>query len=220
MSTVTPTMQPFFTGFPQPSPPGGPAWEVALLFPPQGEWSEAEYLALDRSIGNMLVELSDGCLEVLPMPTIFHQRIVTYLHDLLRSAIAGHGQGEVLFAPLPVRLWSGKFREPDIIFFRWERVKDVHGQPEGADLVVEVVSEGEENRERDLVKKREEYAKAGISEYWIVDPQEKQITVLALEEQTYREHGVFKSGTVATSILLPGFSASVDAVFAAVQINH
>ena len=99
-------------------------------------------------------------------------------------------------------------------------IGDVHGQPEGADLVVEVVSEGEENRERDLVKKREEYAKAGISEYWIVDPQEKQITVLVLEGQTYREHGVFKPGTVATSFLLAGFSASVDAVFAAGQANQ
>jgi Uma2 family endonuclease len=216
MSTMTPTMQPFFTGLPQ-SPPGGPAWEVALLFPPQGEWSEAEYLALDS---NQLVEFSDGCIEVLPMATLFHQLIVEYLFDLFRAFLAVHSSGKVIFAPLPIRLWSGKFREPDIIFFRWNRVKDVHGQPEGADLVVEVVSEGEENRERDLVKKREEYAKAGISEYWIVDPQEKQITVLALEGQAYREHGVFKSGTTATSVLLRGFSASVDAVFAAGHANQ
>ena len=78
MSTMTPTMQPFFTGLPHPSPPGGPAWEIALLFPPQGEWSETEYLALDT---NHLVEFSDGCIEVLPMATIFHQRIVEYLFD-------------------------------------------------------------------------------------------------------------------------------------------
>ncbi len=211
---MTPTMQPFVTGLPQPSPPGGPAWEVAFLFPLQGDWSEEEYLALDT---NNLVELSDGCLELLPMPTVFHQLIVGHLHNLFHRLVAGRGIGEVLFAPLPVHLWSGKFREPDIIYFRPHRVKDVHGQPEGADLVVEVVSEGEENRYRDLVTKREEYAAAGISEYWIVDPQERQITVLVLEGQTYREHGVFKPGTVASSVLLPGFSASVDAVFAAGQ---
>jgi Uma2 family endonuclease len=207
-------MQPFVTGLPQPSPPGGPAWEVALLFPPQGEWSEGEYLALDS---NQLVEFSDGCIEVLPMATLFHQFIVNYLHGILEAFVLSHSSGRVLFAPLPVHLWSGKFREPDIIYFRPHRVKDVHGQPEGADLVVEVVSEGEENRHRDLVTKRQEYAAAGISEYWIVDPQERQITVLVLEGQAYREHGVFRQGSVATSVLLSGFSASVDAVFAAGQ---
>jgi Uma2 family endonuclease len=99
-------------------------------------------------------------------------------------------------------------------------VRDVHSQPEGADLVVEVVSEGEENRKRDLVTKPQEYAAAGISEYWIVDPQERQITVLVLEGQAYREHGAFGSGKVATSVLLAGFSASVDAVFAAGQAHQ
>ncbi len=214
---MTPTMQPFVTGLPQPSPPGGPAWEVAFLFPLQGDWSEEEYLALDSS---QLVELSDGCIEVLPMATIFHQLIVRFLSRLLETFVAAHAEGQVLVAPLPVHLWFKKFREPDIVYFRPHRVKDVHGQPEGADLVVEVVSEGEENRYRDLVTKREEYAAAGISEYWIVDPQERQITVLVLEGQTYREHGVFKSSTAATSVLLAGFSASVDAVFAAGQANQ
>jgi len=185
-----------------------------MMFPTQGQWTEEEYLALDT---NRLVELSDGCLELLPMPTIFHQLIVAHLHDLLHRFIAGHGIGAVLFAPLPVHLWSGKFREPDIIYFRPHRVKDVHGQPEGADLVVEVVSEGEDNRKRDLITKREDYAAAGISEYWIVDPQEKQITVLVLEGQTYRQHGVFGPGATATSLLFPGLTASVDAVFAAGQ---
>jgi Uma2 family endonuclease len=214
MSTMTPPTSPFVTSLPVPSPPVGPAWEVALLFPPQGEWSEEEYLALDT---NQLVELSDGCLEVLPMVTIFHQLLVAFLFDILERFVAEHADGYVLFAPLPVHLWSRTFREPDIIYFRPHRVKDIHGQPEGADLVVEIVSEGEENRKRDLVTKRQEYAAAGIAEYWIVDPQEKQITVLVLEGRTYREHGVFGPGTTAASILLPGFTTSVDAVFAAGQ---
>src|SRR5216684_3713293 len=214
---MTPTMPPFVTSLPVPSPPGGPAWEVALPFPPQGEWSEQEYLALDT---NKLVELSDGCLEVLPMVTVFHQLLVAFLFDILKKFLAEHTDGYVLFAPLPVHLWPRTFREPDIIYFRPHRVKDIHGQPEGADLVVEVVSEGEENRYRDLVTKREEYAAAGIAEYWIVDPQEKQITVLVLEGKVYREHGVFSSGTTATSVLLAGFAASVDAVFAAGQAHQ
>jgi hypothetical protein len=50
-----------------------PAWDVALLFPSQGDWSEFEYLALDT---NRLVELVDGNLEVLPMPSFLHQQPV------------------------------------------------------------------------------------------------------------------------------------------------
>ncbi len=85
--------------------------------------------------------------------------------------------------------------------------------PEGADLAMEVVSEGEEDRHRDLVIKRQEYATAGITEYWIVDPREPRITVLTLEGQAYRVHGIFTPGERATSILLPGFEVDVEAVF-------
>ena len=79
---------------------------------------------------------------------------------------------------------------------------------------MEVVSEGAENRKRDLETKRQEYAEAGISEYWIVDPQEQRITVLTLDGQTYRVHGEFVPGMQATSVLLPGFSVDVESVFA------
>jgi Uma2 family endonuclease len=185
---------------------------VAYLFPAQGDWTEADYLCLDT---NRLIELSEGCLEVHPMPTIFHQLIVGQLYDLLKAFVATHVPGMVLLAPLPVRLGSGKYREPAIVYLRPERVRDLHGQPEGADLAVEVVSEGAENRKRDLEIKRREYAAASIPEYWIVDPQERRITVLVLDGQAYRVHGEFGPGTQATSVLLPGFVVAVDAVFAA-----
>lgn len=193
---------------------GEPTWEVAYLFPAQGTWTEAEYLALGAS---RLVELSDGCLEVLPMPTILHQLIVAFLYEQLKAFVAAHATGMALFAPLPVRLRSLKYREPDIVYLRPGRVPNVRAQPQGADLVMEVVSEGTENRERDLVHKREEYAAAGISEYWIVDPEAQRITVLTLDGTAYRVHGEFGPGTQATSVLLPGFAVAVDAVFAAGQ---
>src|SRR4051794_2166696 len=51
---------------------GDPTWEIALLFPEQGDWSEADYFGLKTK---RLVELDDGFLEVLPMPTLLHQTI-------------------------------------------------------------------------------------------------------------------------------------------------
>src|SRR5207253_539614 len=110
------------------------------------EWTETAYLGLDT---NRLIELSAGCLEFLPMPTIFHQLIVQYLLRKFGDFITGRFAGMFLTAPLPVRLWAGKYREPDIVYLKPERVPSVHGQPLGADMALEVVSAGEENRVRD-----------------------------------------------------------------------
>jgi Uma2 family endonuclease len=54
-------------------------------------------------------------------------------------------------------------------------------------LVVEVVSPGDFNYERDYVEKRREYAERGISEYWLVDPQRQVVLVLTLEGQSFQE---------------------------------
>jgi len=70
-------------------------------------------------------------------------------------------------------------------------------------------------RRHDLETKRREYARAGIPEYWIVDPEEEQITVLTLKEGKYVVHGMFERGMVARSALLEGFERAVDEVWAA-----
>lgn len=80
-------------------------------------------------------------------------------------------------------------------------------------MVVEIVSPGEVARERDLVEKPRDYAAAGIAEYWIVDPDERTIQVLALDGDAYRLHGLFKDGETATSVLLAGFAVAVSDVF-------
>src|SRR6266404_3425495 len=139
------------TAAPPPMPPsllGEPAWEIARLFPAQGAWTEADYLALTGE--NWMVELSDGCLEVLPMPNALHQRIVNYLFTLLKAFVIAGKLGEVLSAPMPVRIGTRKFREPDIMFFRPGRIVDPRKQPDGVDLAMEIVSEGHDGRERDL----------------------------------------------------------------------
>lgn len=202
-----------------PSVRGEPAWEIATLFPRQGTWSEAAYLALPS---NRLMELNDGCLEILPMPTYFHELIVEFLYDLLRAFVKERGLGKVMRAPLPIRLWDGQMREPDLLFLRPDRVQKLaeagnHAQPDGADLVVEVVSPGPQNRERDLVVKRQEYAQAGIAEYWIVDPEVRTVTILELVGDRYHVAGEFHPAQSATSILLPGFAVSVASVFEAAE---
>jgi Uma2 family endonuclease len=184
-----------------------PTWDVAYLFPPQGAWSEEEFLALS---GNRLVEFSHGVLEVLPMPTTSHQVLVAYLYGLLLSLSTRDDLGTVLFAPLRIRLGRGKFREPDLVFLLKEHAHRIGEEFwEGADLVMEVVSGEERDRRRDLVTKRNEYARAGIAEYWIVDAKREQITVLRLVGKRYVVQGEFGPETTAASHLLPGFTVDV-----------
>lgn len=187
-----------------------PAWAVAELFPDQGAWTEWEYLSLP---GNRLIELSDGRVEVLPMPTTSHQLVVLYLYRLLHEFVAARSLGLVLVSAIPVRLWPGKFREPDVLFMGTAHQGRIREQYwEAADLVMEVVSENDPKR--DLEVKRAEYAQAGIPEYWIVEPRSRTITVLNLSGSSYEVTGVFGGGQRAGSVLLPGFEVAVDDVFA------
>jgi len=75
-----------------PETPPEPAWDVAHLFPAQGQWSEEEYLGLDT---NRLVEFSDGRIEVLPMPTTSHQMVVAFLYGRLLAFVTATGLARI-----------------------------------------------------------------------------------------------------------------------------
>jgi Uma2 family endonuclease len=197
---------------------GEPAWDLALLYPMQGAWSDLDYLGLTEGM-NRLVEFTDGNVEVLPVPTSSHQRILLYLFAQLHAFVSPRRLGEVLCAALRVKIRDGKFREPDLVFMSEEhrgRIGEEYW--DGADLVMEVVSKDAESRKRDLLQKPLDYAEGGIPEYWIVDPQEERITVLTLHGDAYEQHGQFARGESATSKLLGGFTVSVDEVFDAAKV--
>ena len=197
-----------------PSHRGEPVWEVAYCYPRQGDWTEADFLEFETA--NFPVELVDGCLEFLPMPKRTHQRLLRYLMGLLESAVKPSSLGEVLFSPCPIRLAPGHLREPDLFV---ARPSDSDEPPAAADVlwVLEIVSPGPLNRDRDLIDKRRDYAQARISEYWIVDPAEETVTVLSLDAESYRVHGEFKRGSLATSPLFPELQINVTELFDAAQ---
>jgi Uma2 family endonuclease len=185
--------------------------EVLLeVLPDQGELDEEEYLWLtDRT--SRLLEFTDGYVEVLPMPTSKHQGIVLLFIRVLLPYLDACG-GILRFAPMRLRLRAGKFREPDLMLLL--DTNDPRNQDRywlGADLVLEVVSP--DNPARDLVEKRQDYAAAGIPEYWIVNPLNRTITVLVLRDGHYVEHGIFTDRAQATSVVLAGFSINADGVF-------
>lgn len=187
-------------------------WKDVLeeLLPPQGQWSEEEYLVLTDH-RNRLVEFTDGYLDVLPTPTDKHQSILKFLFLAFFGFSEPRG-GNVQFAPLRLQVRPGKFREPDLLLLL--SAADPRRQNRfwlGADLALEVVSE--EKQERDLVEKRYDYAEGQVPEYWIVNPLTETITVLRLRGAAYEEVGNYRRGESAASMVLEGFSVAVAAVF-------
>ena len=177
----------------RPHPHGGrPTWEVAYLFPAQGNWTEREYLDLENKCGSHVrVELFNGRLEVLPVPTQSHQFIILFFLEALKAFTLAHAPGVVLFSGVRVQIPSKKkkpqFREPDVVYMKQENAHRRHEEYwEGADLVMEVVSGDLKDRERDLVVKKREYAAAGIPECWIIDPDTATIQVLSLAGTAYQ----------------------------------
>ena len=183
-----------------------PNWDVAKLFPYRGEWTENDYFLLNT---NSLVELSDGSLEVLPVPTQLHQAILILVCALLRAFVRPDPDASVLVSAFSVRLWPGKIRQPDVLYMSGGNVHRRHETHwDGADLVVEIVSD--DDRRRDLEVKRREYAWAGIPECWIIDPLHRTVTVLRLDGDHYALAGEYAVGDTAASALLPGFTVARD----------
>ncbi|MFQ6058694.1 MAG: Uma2 family endonuclease [Anaerolineae bacterium] len=87
----------------------------------------------------------------------------------MEAIVQEHNLGEVHVAPLPVRLWPGKIREPDVLFVAREHSDRIGEQVFGVpNLAMEVTSPATWRGDR--VEKLVEYAQAGVQEYWIVDP--------------------------------------------------
>lgn len=184
-----------------------------FLFAVFGEqrWTEEKYLELSANT-NRLVELSERRLFVLEMPTSDHQDIVLILGRLFQDWARSYS-GRALISPYPVRLWPGKFREPDVMLYsaeRRERVGQQYGGP--PDLVVEVLSPGTEKT--DTEEKLAEYAQAEIPEYWIVATESPRVEQYVLSGNAYRLHARVGPGESVRAATLADLEAPVDSIYA------
>ncbi len=188
-------------------------WAIAELYPYQGYWDEAEYLEL-TDWSNRLIEYTNGHVEFLPVPTLLHQMIQGLIYRRLFDFVDTRKLGFVTTAGTRVYAGSKKYRQPDVVYRSFKNYDSSQSRYlNGAELVVEVVSEDEGSRERDYEQKVADYAAAKITEYWIVDPQLEVIKVLALESDAYVEHSVGRPGDTVASKLLDGFTLDVKATF-------
>ena len=127
-------------------------------------------------------EWEDGKVVLMSPASIYHERIFSLLFRLLTEYVEQHELGEVIAAPFQMKLARiRRGREPDLMFVttaNLSRVLATHVDGP-ADLVIEIVSP--ESVARDRVVKFQEYAEAGISEYWVVDPLEQRVEFFTLD---------------------------------------
>ena len=161
-------------------------------------------------------ELLDGELIMVPAPNLGHQRIGTQLGWRLAQFVTERGLGEVFFAPCDVVLSNTDVAQPDLLFVSHERAHlllggaNVLGAP---DLVVEILSPSTAGRDQTL--KRALYAKHGVQEYWLVDPDAQTVTVLRLDGDTFEVVGLYGEGQTLASPTLGDFAVELNEIFGA-----
>ncbi len=188
-----------------------PAGRPEHEWPPQGKWTYEDYCRLPED--GWTYEVIEGELYMSPAPLTIHQRCKLKFAATFLSFAEDHDAGMVLDAPTDVLLPGlASPVQPDVIFVSKERldiVKDerVEGAP---DIVVEVLSPG--NWLLDRRDKFKVYAKAGVREYWIVDPHARTIELFGLRGSMYALIGKYVAGETVQSEVLPGFEVKVEDV--------
>ncbi len=184
---------------------------------PKGTYTVADYFATPEG---ERWELIDGVLyHMAAAPNIKHQTASGNLFFIVGSHVRRRRLGLLLSAPCAVLLPGESAVEPDLLFVSAERrqiltERACEGPP---DLVVEILSPS--NQAHDLERKRELYARHGIPEYLILEPNEENVLALAdpiinAGEGAYRSERLYRPGDVLTIAAIPGLAIAVSDIFA------
>jgi len=157
-------------------------------------------------------EIVDGEMVVSPTPKFWHQLVSVRIAAALLRYLAEHPIGLLLLAPLDVIFGEVDVLQPDLILVLNEHRSILQDWVRGApDLVIEILSPTIAANDRG--PKLKAYARFGVPECWIADPDAKTIGVYRLSRQKYQLAQVFGEYEAPTSALLPGFKLSVAEVF-------
>jgi Uma2 family endonuclease len=161
-------------------------------------------------------ELIDGALFVTPAPTWGHQTVSSNLVRVLDAHVHASRLGWVR-DNFGVRVDDRTYVIPDAVFVSRERrhiigATELEGAP---DLIVEILSPS--TRRRDLLTKRALFARMGVREYWLIDPDALAVTVLVLKGSSFVDLPPAESGLL-TSRVLPELRVRLSDLFEDVDL--
>ncbi len=190
-----------------------------MVTTPSQQISFTEYLNYDDGTDNCY-ELVNGELVVMPPATARHSDIIEFIVDCFKAIIRTYSLDiRVKAGDVGVQTGINSSRIPDISVIKGEVWRNLPRDTSAVVrvpllLAVEVVSPGNEQIERDYVEKVAEYADAGITEYWIVDPISKKITVLVLEQGSYSKN-VFTGDEAIACVNFPQLQLTASKILLA-----
>ena len=174
-----------------------------------------EFMELDDTWDRRKMELDDGLLYIMPRTGVGHQFILGEFYGYFAGyrdypdalPIAVYCNVIVALSLNDRRLYA-----PDVTVILpgnpcAVRDRMVEGSP---DIAIEILSS---DRNRDLVRKRQVYAAAGIPHYWIGDLRQDTLTLLELQDGVYMERAVLTADDTLTTPILPGFAISLADIF-------
>jgi Uma2 family endonuclease len=175
-----------------------------------------EYLSYDDG-SDKLYELFNGELIEMPPESGTNVQIANRLFLIFAMIVGidrvrGHG------LELEVR-GEPRNRYPDLTILRQEHIQQLAKRNTirlsmlPPLLVIEVVSPGELQRDRDFIAKRSQYQDCGIPEYWIIDPETKTMLILELTDKTYIEIGNFAGSNLVVSPQFNQLNFKVSQIF-------
>ena len=147
--------------------------------------------------------LIHGRLYISPSPFVNHQRTVLAIgHALFDYAL--ESGGEAIIAPMDCRLGDGNVLQPDAFYAAPENLGIIHDHILGSPaLVVEVLSRG--TRRFDRTQKLETYARNGVREAWLVDPESETVIVFTGDGHRWvKEQSVLFGDPIPSSIVKAG----------------
>lgn len=188
---------------------------ATVLARPQGKWRYADLTSLPDD--GRRYEIVEGELFEIPSPGWAHQTVLVHLFMTIHPAVEAAG-GSLVLSPLYVFLQGAEPVQPDLMVLlpggagrpgQW----GITGPP---DLLVEVTIPA--TRGRDLLTKRALYARAGVREYWVVDPETRTVVVFALDRDAFHEAALAGRDDRVASPLL-GADFTVADIFAGLDVD-
>jgi Uma2 family endonuclease len=178
-------------------------------------WTSKDLEALPLEDGTRY-EIIDGELYVSKQPSWEHQFVCLQVGALLHQWSMHTGRGVTNIAPGLIFAPNDDVA-PDVVWISTERLPSIlqpdgklHGAP---DLIIEVLSPGLQNIQRDRETKLGLYSRRGVSEYWIIDWRERQVEIYRQKQAGLQLVATLDQDGTLQSPLLPGFSCPVRQLF-------
>lgn len=183
-------------------------------------YSYADYL--QWSFDDRLELIKGKIFKKSPAPVSVHQRISWVISGELYNYLKNE-PCQAFSAPFDVRLnrkgenddkKTSTVVQPDICIICDITKIDIRGCNGPPDIVIEILSPG--NNQKELRNKYEVYEESGVTEYWIISPQDKTFFKYTMVDGSYQPSRLMTMGDIITTPILPGFGLNLETVFAGI----